>query len=122
MSNPKQSIGKQGEYLAQAYLQARNIEIIATNWHCKLGEIDIVARDASVLCFIEVRTRRAASTEFALASITPAKRQKMIRAAYAFVADHHLPEETSWRIDIIAIALPNQQPPIIDHVEDALDW
>ena len=46
----------------------------------------------------------------------------MVSSAYVYLSEHECPDETNWRIDVIAIALSRSQPPVIDHVEDALDW
>ena len=107
--------------MAARYLQRKGYQIIETNWHCARGELDIVAREGDVFVFVEVKTRRARQTETALTSITPAKRERLIASAYTYIADHEL-ENPVWRIDVVAIALPRSGQPVIDHVEDALDW
>jgi putative endonuclease len=122
VSTANQKTGQRGEELAADHLRHNGYVIITTNWHCKVGEIDIVANKDDVLVFVEVRTRHAATTESALESITPSKRQKMINSAYTYVNANDLPSETFWRIDVIAVALDRSGSPIIDHVEDALGW
>ena len=82
---------------------------------------DIVAKQDDLYVFIEVKTRHSTNTESAFASITPAKREKMIKAVYEYIEDKNL-DDIVWRIDAIAVALNRHQPPIIDHVEDAFDW
>ena len=111
--------GNYGEALAADYLRQNGYDIVTTNWHCAHGEIDIVARTQDMLVFVEVKTRRTASTQAAFASITPQKRQRLIASAYAYL-DAHADDDPIWRIDAIGIAL--SRPPVIDHVEDALDW
>ena len=107
--------------MAARFLQGKGYQIVETNWHCAHGELDIVAREGDVFVFVEVKTRRARQTETALTSITPAKRERLIASAYTYIADHEL-ENPTWRIDVVAIALPRSGQPVIDHVEDALDW
>lgn len=114
-----QRIGRQGEALARRYLEARGYQILATNWHCAHGELDIVARLAGSLVFVEVRTRRQRQTEDAFASITTRKRQRLLAAVQTWLAEHKQ-EEADWRLDVIAVALGGCTG--IDHVEDALDW
>jgi putative endonuclease len=87
---PKHALGQQGEQLAAEYLKRKDYTILATNWHCKNGEIDIVAQKATTLIFVEVRTRHADSTESAFASITPRKQGRMIAAAQAYIAAYEL--------------------------------
>lgn len=114
--------GAHGEQLAAQFLiQRLGYQVIARNWRCPTGEIDIVARDGDTLVFVEVKTRHAANTDSALVNITPAKRQRMIRAAYAYLESAATPD-TPWRIDAVAVALPHRGQPIIHHVQDALTW
>ncbi|MGB7342293.1 MAG: YraN family protein [Phototrophicaceae bacterium] len=117
----RNKLGARGEALAVTYLTNKHYRIIAQNWHCQRGEIDIIAQDAATWVFCEVKTRRSVSTQQALVNITEQKRQKMILAAQHYLHEHEL-DDVSWRIDAIAIAIQADKPPVIDHVEDVLDW
>jgi putative endonuclease len=117
----KSALGQRGEQLAAAYLQQHGYTIVTTNWHCSRGELDIVARKNDTLVFVEVRTRHADSAESAFESIRPTKQSRVQKAAYLYLAEHKL-HDASWRIDIIAVALPRSGSPLIEHIEDALDW
>jgi putative endonuclease len=113
--------GNYGEQLAAGYLRDNGYDIVTTNWHCQHGEIDIVARKEDMLVFVEVKTRRTTSTQAAFASITPKKRERLIASAYAYLDEYtENDSDSAWRIDAIGVAL--SRPPVIDHVEDALDW
>jgi putative endonuclease len=118
---PIHALGQRGEQLATEYLKRRDYTILATNWHCKNGEIDIVAQKADTLVFVEVRTRHADNTESAFESITPRKRSRMIAAAQAYIAAHDL-DNLDWRVDMVAIAIPRNGAPIIEYAEDVLGW
>lgn len=109
--------GKQAEQAAADYLRGAGYEIIVTNWRCKGGEIDIVARHGETLVFVEVRSRF--TTEDAFASVQNSKQVKMLRAAHEYLAEMGQ-EDTPWRIDVIAVGRGGK--PQIEHVEDALDW
>lgn len=115
----KITLGKRGETLAADYLTQRGYHIHTMNWHCRAGEIDIVARLDTIWVFVEVKTRRQHST--ALAAITPQKRERLISAVYAYLEANDL-DEAHWRIDAIGITIKQDQAPQIEHVEDALDW
>lgn len=117
----KKSYGKKGEELALDYLRRQGYAIIALNWRCPYGEIDIIAEKQSVLIFVEVRARHAYSTEAALASINQRKRQKIQASASCYLHEHRL-EDHAWRIDVIAIATLRSGETILKHVEDALGW
>ncbi|HEX2907602.1 MAG TPA: YraN family protein [Phototrophicaceae bacterium] len=113
--------GNQGEQLAASHLQHQGYTIVAQNWHCQYGEIDIIARQGETLVFVEVRTRHARLTETAFESITERKQARLVRAVQVYLAQHNL-EDGPWRVDVIAIAVPPSGSPVIDHITDALDW
>jgi putative endonuclease len=58
-TNAKRALGDLGEAYAAAYLQERGFAVLERNWHCRSGEIDIIAADAEYLLFVEVKTRGA---------------------------------------------------------------
>ena len=119
--HPKKSLGQHGEQLAANYLTNQGYRIVTTNWHCKYGEIDIVAQKDNLLVFVEVRTRSADTTEGAFESITPRKQRRMTASAQTYLATQQL-ETSDWRVDVIGIAIPRSGAPIIEHAEDALGW
>jgi len=77
--------GAAAEALAAQFLQARGIRIVARNYRCRGGEIDIIAREGPTLVFVEVRLRRGNAFGGAAASITAAKRRRL-----SFAARHYL--------------------------------
>ncbi len=117
----KNETGRYGEKLAAQYLLKKGYQIVAANWRCALGEIDLIARQADTLVFVEVRTRRASSTAAAFESIIARKQKRLHRLAEAYLAQQGL-YESAWRIDLIAIALPPYGSPIIEHIEHGLEW
>lgn len=121
MKDKRHSTGAQGEHLAAAYLQKQGYTLITANWRCQHGEIDLVMQQGEMLVFVEVKTRRSAITAPAFDNITPRKRARLVAAVHAYLAAHP-PEDAPWRIDAVAVALPRTGQPLIDHVEDALDW
>jgi putative endonuclease len=120
-AKPTQPTGQRGEQLAASYLKKQGYHIITTNWRCKLGEIDIVARQNETLVFVEVRTRHAPLPEAAFESIRSRKQERLVKAAHLYLSTHHL-DDISWRVDVIAIAVPQKGDPLIEHVQDALEW
>ncbi|HRE25340.1 MAG TPA: YraN family protein, partial [Anaerolineales bacterium] len=82
-------------------LEARDCEIVARNWRCPLGELDVVARDAQGWLFVEVRTRRGRGFGTPEESLTAAKRRHVAAAAQSFLAergalDYDAPVATYW--------------------------
>ncbi len=121
MPSSKRELGQLGEQLAAAYLQGQGYLIITTNWRCLHGELDIVAHKDETLVFVEVRTRRSETTEEAFESVKSFKQDRLQRLAYAYLSENNLPD-TLWRVDVIAVALPYRGKPVIEHVENALEW
>ena len=113
--------GDRGEAIACRFLHAKGYAIIATNWRCREGEIDVVARDGSTLVFVEVKTRRGLETGEVLVAITLSKRRRMIAAAYAYAAQTG-ELDPLWRIDALAITIGPDGTARCTHVENALDW
>ena len=74
------------EALAADYLQAHGLAIVARNVRSRFGEIDLVARDRDTLVFVEVRLRRSERYGGASASITAAKRNRLVAAAETYLA------------------------------------
>ena len=78
--------GRHAENLAAAFLQQQGLKLVACNYRCRFGEIDLIARDGKTLVFVEVRMRTSARFGGAAASITAAKRGKLLRAARHYLA------------------------------------
>jgi len=88
--------GSRNEELAASYL------IVERNFKTKIGELDIIARDGSVLVFVEVRSRATDAFGSALDAVNETKRQKVSRMAQQYIAWRR-PEFESARFDVIAI-------------------
>ena len=117
----QRDIGAEGEKRAQRYLRRKGYLIRETNWSSIFGELDIIAEKNGALVFVEVKTRRGANTDSALAGITAAKRERMIKAVYQYLDHCELDWDSPLRLDVIAVALDSGSATIA-HVEDAFDW
>lgn len=104
MSRARVKLGRRGENLAAEELAHRGYEIIARNWHCQAGEVDIVARLDDVYYFFEVRTRRGREYGTPEESVTPAKRQRMIDVALTYLGEHEV-TDPDWRIGFVAVEM-----------------
>ena len=78
--------GQHAEDLAAAFLQRQGLKLIERNYRCRFGEIDLIARDGKTLVFVEVRMRSSNEFGGAAASITFAKRNKLLRTARHYLA------------------------------------
>ncbi|MEA3297960.1 MAG: YraN family protein [Chloroflexota bacterium] len=117
----RQEVGRLGERLAAKFLRRRGYHIIETNFRCRGGEIDIIARQRDCLVFIEVRTRSSSSFGSPEESVTQAKRSKLIFTALTYISSHSkLPEQ--WRIDVVAVEVDAQgQARRIEIIENAVE-
>ena len=98
---PQQRLGRQGEDRALAHLQAQGLTLLERNFLCKAGELDLIMLDGPVLGFVEVRQRASARFGGAVYSVTPAKQQRLLRAAQYYLLRHKIPPPC--RFDLIAI-------------------
>jgi len=100
----RRDTGIRGEKIARDFLKKRGYRIIETNYRCRRGEIDIIARHREYLTFIEVRTKSSNEYGSPEESITRAKKERLKMTAMYYRQNHDgLPP--LWRIDIIAVEL-----------------
>lgn len=102
-SNGRKRLGAWGENVAATYLESQGYSLIARNWRCRGGEIDLIAQAGDVLLFVEVKTRRGRDMGTPEEGLTPAKSRKLIMLAETYLAEHEL--DVDWRIDLIAVEL-----------------
>ncbi len=115
----RKTLGARGEKIARDYLKKLNYTIIAVNYRCRCGEIDIIARESSTLVFVEVKTRRTATYGPPQLSVTQFKQRQISKAALTYLAKNRL-ETANARFDVIGISLA-EGPPLVDHIRNAFD-
>jgi putative endonuclease len=94
--------GAEGEELACRHLAGLGYAILARNFRCRSGEIDVVARDGGVTVFVEVKHRRGSAHGLGHESVTFGKRRRIVRAARLFASAKGL-SETPLRFDVVSI-------------------
>jgi putative endonuclease len=104
--------GSYAEALAAQYLKDVGYEILQRNFRCAQGEIDLIAREQHVLCFVEVRSRTQIDQVDPFESITRQKQSRIIAAAREFLDNLPLPWPTEMRFDAVGIFL--RDPPEIE--------
>jgi putative endonuclease len=114
--------GRLGEELAARALERNGWEILARCWRDGPRELDLVAAREGTLAFVEVRTRRNASLGETLASVTPAKRREVERAAAAWLRKEAPTlgagcRFSRVRFDVVAVLLPPGEIPRIERGE-----
>jgi putative endonuclease len=100
------NLGKWGERRAARYLEDRGFVVLQTNFRCRVGEIDIVAREGADLVFAEVKTRADLLYGLPCEAVTEQKQRQLARVAEVYLAMHpHAPlaEDARLRFDVIEI-------------------
>ncbi|WP_027084281.1 YraN family protein [Cohnella panacarvi] len=96
--------GRMGEQAAADYLANLGYRIVARNWRCRIGEIDLIAEDGGTLVFVEVRARTN-PTKFgtALEAVTPLKQRQVREVAAYYLAQRKSASPPSVRCDVVAV-------------------
>lgn len=113
-------IGRWGENLAAAYLEKKKYELVACNYRCRFGEIDLIVQDRQYIVFVEVKLRKSAEFAQALEFVDRRKQTRIRTTAELWLSQH----ETSLqpRFDVIEIYAPQgieTKKPALHHLEDA---
>ena len=95
--------GRLAEEQALAYLIKHGLTLVTQNYNCRLGEIDLIMRDKDHLVFIEVRSRVSRQFGGGVASVTYAKKQKIIKAATCYILECQKQNEVALRFDVLSI-------------------
>ena len=96
------ALGRRGEDRAVAYLRTHGYRIVERNFRCKLGELDVIAREGDALVFVEVRTRSSGGRGGALEMIDATKQRQVARVASYYLARRRL-ESATCRFDVVGI-------------------
>lgn len=100
----RRHFGEQQERLAEQYLCDRGLSPITRNFQCKLGEIDLIMRDAQTLVFVEVRYRKQARYGSAAESVTLRKQTRIWRCAEYYLLCNDLQNQLPCRFDVLAMS------------------
>jgi len=111
-------LGALGEQLAVEHLEALGLVVLARNWRCRYGELDVVAADLSArtVVFVEVKTRASDRFGGLAQAVTPEKVRRLRRLAALWLAQ----QDTRWaaiRIDVIGVRVGRRRTPEITHLE-----
>ena len=123
MTIARKELGDTAEWLAAQMLEEKGFRIVERNYRLRLGEVDIIADNGEVLCFIEVKA--AFDDEFGdpVERVTVSKQKKICKVARAYLQRHlFLAENRDIRFDVIAITPIKDKEPkdwTIEHIEDA---
>lgn len=108
----KKELGFYGESLALDHLKKAGLKIVAQNYRCPKGEIDIVALDENWLVIIEVRTKSSERKGTAEESINHKKIQRLRNIAAYYLLEHRYRQWPLMRFDVIGVHLAGEKPEI----------
>ena len=119
MSQP--SLGKFGEDYTCTYLQGKGYKILERNFRNKLGEIDLIAQEGKILCFIEVKTRVSLQYGAPFEAVHATKQQKMVQLALSYLKYRFRSIGILSRFDVISIYKDSSGQVILEHLVNAFD-
>lgn len=113
-----QTIGASGEQAAFDWLEQEGFEVVARNWRSGRYELDIVAKRAGTLHFIEVKTRDEGSWESPEDAMGPAKQRSFRKAAQAYLAQY--PTDLEPQLDLVAVDTATGNCHRVRYIPDAV--
>jgi putative endonuclease len=107
-----------GEQLAVEHLQSLGLRVLARNWRCRYGELDVIAADDAARCvvFVEVKTRTSDQFGGLAEAVTTQKVRRLRRLAGLWLAA----QDERWaavRIDVIGVRIGRRPVPEIHHLQ-----
>lgn len=129
MATLRQQRGQEGENLAARHLEALGYRVVVRNWrpHVRTGsggmrgEVDIVAWQGKILCFIEVKARSSDQFGAPQEAVTATKQRQISRLANAYVSLHRL-DDVPCRFDVVEVWLPPGGAPRLKLHQNAFDY
>ncbi|MEN6356602.1 MAG: YraN family protein [Armatimonadota bacterium] len=118
MPSPRSRKGRSAEIAAAAELGSRGYRIIASNYRCRQGEIDLITRDGDCLVFVEVRCRRTDEYGTPAESVTLAKQQKLIITARHYLQESNL-GDCECRFDVVEVSSRDGKLHVSDIIQNA---
>ena len=97
-------LGRWGEAQAARWLEKQGDRLVAANWTCRFGEIDLITENGPFLCFIEVKLRKSSAYGRAGEFVDRRKQEKLRTTAEIYLSQH--PTELQPRFDVVEICAP----------------
>jgi len=113
--------GADAEAQAQQHLEAAGLRLVARNWRCRGGELDLVMRDRDTLVFVEVRSRASSAFGSALETVDARKQARLTLAARSFLKAHPEHAARPARFDVVALDGAAGRPQQLDWLRAAFD-
>jgi putative endonuclease len=115
------SVGHQKEQQAKKWLIQQGINIIAENFHCKGGEIDLIGLDATgLLIFFEVKYRKQTAFGHPAETVTSQKQKRIIHCAQNYLAKNPNYQDLAMQFDVITFTAKDKTPQWIQNAFETL--
>lgn len=111
------AFGREGEDLAAQMYQRRGFDVLARNYRCEHGEVDIVARRGRRIVFCEVKTRRSDRFGLPAEAVGPVKQARLRRLAAHWLGSFH-PGAAEVRFDVVSVIVRDGRAEVT-HIPDA---
>ena len=95
------SVGTWGEAQVANYLRKNRYRLVAHSYHCRFGEIDLIAMDGKTLCFVEVKTRSNLSMGLPREYVNAAKQERIRKTALFYLSEKEL--DCPMRFDVAEV-------------------
>ncbi len=117
MTDTRRSLGTAGEDAAAAWYTRQGYEVVARNWRCRLGELDLVARRGRTVVFCEVKTRRTDAFGDPAEAVRYAKQARLKRLAAMWLGQRR-PGSVDIRFDVLSVIVRRGRT-YVRHIPDA---
>ncbi len=112
--------GNKGEALVANYLRDKGYKLLASGYRCRFGEIDLIALDGEILCFVEVKSRTNIAMALPREYVTKGKQAKLRKTAMFYLMENPQYQETPCRFDVAEVyAEHGFESARIEYLEDA---
>lgn len=114
----RRALGRAGEDLVADHYRRAGYDVLARNWRCRAGELDLVVRRGAVVVFCEVKTRRSSAFGTGAEAVTREKRRRLRQLAARFL-DESVVRARELRFDVAAVTWTRGGGPDLDLIEGA---
>ncbi|MCW2607935.1 MAG: hypothetical protein JWO60_2628 [Frankiales bacterium] len=115
----RQALGRYGEELAVQHLQDAGLQVLARNWRCREGELDVVARSGRTVVFVEVKTRSGTGYGEPAEAVTLRKARRLRLLACRWLEEHRPPDTADLRFDVVSVVRRRGSAPVLVHLQGA---
>lgn len=114
------SAGNRGEAEVARYLRKKGYTLMASQWRCRFGELDLVAKSKKgVICFVEVKLRGSGAIGLPREFVDQRKQQRLRTAAASYLSSHDI--DAPARFDVAEVYAENDGTLRIEYLENAFE-